>query len=107
MYYDWGGAIRPPVATMYMSGGPDSKKGVITYMITNAMRFPLMDSKWNPYMHPDTYSNLKKGAKAPSLHDLLPFAAVALVLIGVGALACYLPARRAVKVDPVVALRCE
>jgi putative ABC transport system permease protein len=42
-----------------------------------------------------------------SATDLLTFVTIAMLLMFVAMLACWVPARRATKIDPMIALRCE
>ncbi|MBI3492324.1 MAG: hypothetical protein HY047_11170 [Acidobacteria bacterium] len=47
----------------------------------------------------------QRGEPSPHAHDLSVYVAVTIVLLAVAVAACYLPARRATRIEPTVALR--
>jgi ABC-type antimicrobial peptide transport system permease subunit len=50
---------------------------------------------------------LKSELYGVTVYDPTTFLASAAVLLAVALVACYIPARRAMRLDPIAALRCE
>jgi predicted permease len=77
----------------------DALSQVAAGMVLGTAGSVLWEQPWVP-RSPD--AQLEPRAIDPTI--LIP---VALVMVVVALIACYLPARRATKIDPVIALRCE
>lgn len=73
VYYDWE-VMKAPVGPFHFNGGPDADKGVVNHIITSGYRFQLGGTRWQPFMHPDTYGSLTKKGKGPTHIDLPPLA---------------------------------
>jgi predicted permease len=106
--------------------------GVLSYLVSNRTRELGLRMALGAQQHQVLWSVMKEGGKfsllgiflgifgavvllrilASQLYGVSPtdpatFASVAAVVAAVALLACYIPARRAMLVDPIIALRCE
>jgi putative ABC transport system permease protein len=89
-----------------MALGADTRK-VLGMVIGDAMKMALIGIAIGAVVGFAATQAMKGMLFGVSAADPLTFAAVAVVLAGVTALASYVPARRATKVDPMIALRVE
>jgi putative ABC transport system permease protein len=84
-----------------------SRSDVLRLVIAQGMRFVLVGIAIGFAAALALTRLIKTLLFGTSATDPLTFATVIAVLISVSCLACYIPARRAARLDPLVALRCE
>jgi predicted permease len=80
---------------------------VLRLMMSQGMRLALLGVAIGVVTALAIAGTLSKFVYGIATTDPLTFAAISLLLVGVALLACWIPARRATKVDPMIALRCE
>jgi putative ABC transport system permease protein len=82
-------------------------RDVLRLVIRQGMRLALIGTSFGLLGAWSVMRLMKSLLFGVSATDPLTFAAIALLLVSVALLACWIPARRATKVDPIIALRCE
>jgi putative ABC transport system permease protein len=80
---------------------------VIRHVLWQAMRPVLIGALFGLVLCAGVSGVLTSMMFGLSAHDPIAFLSVPFFLLVVAALASYIPARRAMLVDPIVALRCE
>ena len=84
-----------------------SKKQILQLIVTQGMRLAMIGTIGGIAVALGVTRYLQALLYAIAPTDLITFVAVPLIVLGVALLACYAPARRATRVNPIVALRYE
>ena len=84
-----------------------NKRHILTLVLGSAMKLALIGVVIGTAAALAAARLVSSWLNGVQTHDPLIISSVSLGLLVIAALACYLPARRAIQVDPIIALRHE